>query len=547
MATLIAICSGRQKRMQKKGAKSHDGQEDLRNQRKIYENGLRRNRREKILEDKRQVLRKLNWTVTWSDSEDDESDPQLNPNDLLGSLSVSCQMLENNLNVDMSTLVGMLDLVRKTLDKELKARNLEVVTMASNKPGPFSVQLIQKFLPQLIRLLAKCSNHGMPSSYKLNICRLVSTILSKLMMRRYDLELKRYPNSAIVLSQSLATILADELGYDLLCFTNAFNILNQVSNHGIERDRMAPLMDLLLIHLSRAATVYGPQDDIIYSYIQSLTLFLSTLVRLILKRVGQVDATIWTKIFLSGESLIRLNDDQVTENFLVVAGTFSSIREGANMLFEQQNLLNLILELILKGLKPNLIPPSMEIVSNMTSSNEIMSRSLAVPDFISRMISLMNHENTNVEFHAVQILVNLTYNNSVAAEELIENQLLSAFDDWFCNLSVKSQMKVLELVERTVALVSLNNLMGILTQTKVFAEIRTIMFWHETEFVLLATTVMHALLKRLQNTQWMAKVHFLEMDFKKLYESSHHEVSSLSALILEQFFGVLCPPKTPTF
>lgn len=552
MSTVDAICSlGRQKRTQKRGAKSHEDLEELRLQRQVYQTSLRKNKREKILEDRRQVLQKLNWTVTWSDDEDEDEVPNVPVEQLINCLMASCLALDSAVASDtpqiLTELNSLLDMVRKTLDRELKAKNAAVKTMSSCKPGNFSTLVIQDALSHLLRLVSKCAHHNIASSHNLHTCRQVTTILSQL-ITRYDLGLDRYPGAVPILRQSLLMVLKDDNAFDLLCFSNACSILNRISRapFKIPPEELPLLMERVLVHLSRAATVYGPQDDVVYCYIQSITLLLSSLVRLTLKHEVHMKSEVWNGIFHLGDSLIRLNDDQVIENFLSVASAFSSTKEGVKMLLQQDNLTNFVLEVVLKDSKPNLVPSALEMIRNITYGNCDVCKTLTTPAMISRLIGLMSHEE-RVELSSLQTLVNMTSENPVAVQMVIESNFLSDFDYSFYNLSVKSQMKLLEMIEHVVHFSSMDHLIRIMTQTKVLSEVRILLTWTEQEFILLAMTIMHTLLTRLENTQWMSGMAFLESDFDILFLSESHEISSFSGMILEKFFGQIRSPKSPNF
>src|SRR5205807_2112810 len=106
----------------------------LRLQRIQFAQSLRRSRRDQILEDRRQVLRKINWTTGWDDIDDIISEEELN--------SLSCSFEDLIHDVINSWLTNKtpsfqsLNYLRRLLDREMKGKFGDISTIWSNEtPG----------------------------------------------------------------------------------------------------------------------------------------------------------------------------------------------------------------------------------------------------------------------------------------------------------------------------------------------------------------------------------------------------------------------------
>ena len=326
MSTLVSInlhTLGCRRSGQKRSAKSHDDPEDLRHQRVLYENYLRKNKREKILESKRKVLEKINWTVAWSDDEDDTEEGQVSVEELVQiivDLESSIKPLRlgtigslNDHKTNLNNLSHALDVCRRRLHKEVDLTLGTTARYRKPVPGALATTLSRPPLFEVILRLLVNSNFA---ACGLTIARQVTAILVDLTRFELGIETLVATSSCHFLVGSLQKILRNDR-MDVVCFYNSFNILNHIISSKQLQSALdyKTLFDDVLFHLTRALTKYGPEDSIINLYIKSMTQLLVTVARPLLKEnwftEDQNFCTIFEQILSVLESLFNLNDVDV--------------------------------------------------------------------------------------------------------------------------------------------------------------------------------------------------------------------------------------------
>lgn len=375
---LVFLNSGdfsREKRkFDKKNVKCNPSQQELRAQRILYLLSLRKSKRDLILEEKRHVMEKINWTTAWED-EDDELDLV---NTTHEEVLTSLVSLAQNYEINVNELVQCLDLLRKMIDREMKTKFGPVSSQMQETPGNIANSLFDSEIYGLLSHLFSMSASHSPPEASLVICREVSSIFKEL-TRFKDVHA---PPSSLTLPRSCLQILEDESA-DLICYTNAFLILHNTL-HDKSSEHVSRIGKQILRHLSVANALYGPEDELVQSYIKSITVLMSSFVRLVSDKTLLISDVFnfFSASLSSLAKLIQLNDPEVTLNVLVFLQTMSESPVGVDILISpaSQTLVDFLIHLVSVGHTRADVP--LKILASLSTGNTSFAKSLSETSFL---------------------------------------------------------------------------------------------------------------------------------------------------------------------
>lgn len=282
-----------------------DPRTQLRIQRILFQKELRRSKRDQILEDRRHVMQKINWTTAFDDddSEEELESLTLSWEDYLSEIA----RLATSAHVTRShshELVDCLNWLRRLLDREMKSKFGPVDTIMGSEPGPIAIRILSpEVLPLFFHLLESslCTPRSVTD---IDICRNVSSILKSVtrfsQFREAFSRMKTFSGADLL---AMSVRLLSDLGSrmdDLVCHSNAFAILSNLLSEDQDRGsgRNSPTSHRSLAsdpnfitvmtaqvshHLSNAASLYEPEDPVVAAYISNITSFMTTFLNFLLQ------------------------------------------------------------------------------------------------------------------------------------------------------------------------------------------------------------------------------------------------------------------------
>lgn len=402
MSTLIFLNSGdpftqRKNRHQRKFFKARLEPQQLRLQRIIYTMSLRQNKRDLILEEKRHVLQKINWTIAWDDEVDEDDD--------LEELSLSEREMvsafvgfSNNVKGCLTELLYCLDLMRKMLDREMKSKFGSISSIKQETPGCLAEYLLMPEVFNLCsRLLFLANSHSLQPGAELPLCREITSIMKE--VTHFKKSCKSLFSRDDALLQSLIEILQDET-FDLICHSNVFLILNNcLGFNALNSENFDVVGEQVLRHLHRAVTLYGPEDPLIQIYIKAITLFMSKFVCLVSESTTSSQrtvleeriATFFTSSISYMTQLIQLNDSDVTVNVLTFVQSMVKVPHGIRIIFNcpsNASIVDFLLGMVSSGHPRSDL--SLNILSCMAAGDKDFATSLSCPTFTSSLCPYMH-------------------------------------------------------------------------------------------------------------------------------------------------------------
>lgn len=472
MSTLVSInlhTLGCRRSSQKRSAKLHDDPEELRHQRVLYENYLRKNKREKLLESKRKVLEKINWTVAWSDDEDDTEEGQVNVEELVRTivdLESSIKPLRlgtivslNDHVTNLNNLSHALDVCRRKLHKEVALTLSTTARYRKPVPGVLATTLSRPPLFEVIfRLLVNSNSSPNFAACGLTIARQVTAILVDLTRFELAIETLVATSSCHFLVGSLQKILRNDR-MDVVCFYNSFNILNHIVSSKQLQSALdfKTLFDDVLFHLTRALTKYGPEDNIINLYIKSMTQLLVTVVRPLLKESWFIEdqnfCAIFEQILSVLESLFNLNDADVALNVMKVIAIVSETHKGLQILVQRQNLISIIfattessVDWTSEKVPLKVVAVRYEVIANMVEANKTLCIHFANPRFFDQAYHAIRINDCDIEFNVFRILLSVIRFEPQTFDLFFERKLTENFSSIFFMSENRTQAKLLDIV-----------------------------------------------------------------------------------------------------
>ena len=467
MSTLITInlhTLGNRRAAQKKSAKSQDDPEDLRKQRMSYENVLRKSRRDQKLEERRKVLEKLNWTVAWSDDEEDSDESQFSVEYLVNSIVDSeFNIGQRHATIDnnLSNLSYILDVCRKKLSKEVDSILSSTARFRKPVAGPLTSALsCPRTFGVILKLLMNCHSSPVFSSYGLTMTRELTAIIADL--TRFDLVLDTLDetSSCLVLMDSLQRILED-VRMDLVCFSNSFNILNHIISSKKSQSHVnhQTLFGNVLFHLTRALNVYGPEENVTNLYIKSMTQLLTVVIPPLFKEHGFIDdqnfCTTFDQILSVLESLFRLRDIEVTLNVMKVLAIVSDTQKGILLLFQRQSLITHIIginesfvDFTSDQIQLKVAAHSYEVIANMLAADRALCAYFVNTKFFDQAYNGIRTNDFDVDFNVSRILCLVIQSEPQAFELFFERKLTDYFTSIFFMSDNRTQAMLLDIVHQ---------------------------------------------------------------------------------------------------
>lgn len=472
MSTLISInlhTLGCRRSAQKKSAKSQDDPEDLRKQRILYENYIRKNKRDKILEGRRKVLEKLNWTVDWSDDEEDTEEGKVSVESLVNlivefeSKIKPCRSANlashNDLEADLNNLSHMLDICRRKLSKEVDLTLGSTARYRKPVPGALvSVLSCPPMFEVILRLLVNSHSSPTFATCSLTITRELTAILSDL--TRFDIvfETLLATSTSHIFVESLLKILQD-VQKDIVCFYNAFNILNHIVSSKLLDSHVnhQTLFASVLSHLTRALNVYGPEENVINLYIKSMTQLLIAIIQPLFKQQGFIDdqnfCITFGQILSVLESLFSLNDHEVAFNVMKVLALLSQTSKGLQLLFQRQSLtLHIIkinesfVDFTCDQIQLKVAALSYEVIANILRANPALCTHFVNEKFFEQAYHAIRSNDYDLDFNVSRILLMVIKFEPRAFELFFERKLTDYFSSIFFMSDNRTQAVLLEII-----------------------------------------------------------------------------------------------------
>ena len=384
------------KRHEKKCIKSRLDPCQLRLQRIVYMISLRNNKRDLILEEKRHVLEKINWTTAWDDDEDDDLEGiNISEQDIVTAFL----QLSSNVKECLSNLLYCLDLLRKMLCREMKTKFGAISSVLQETPGVLANMLLQPKVLEQTCLLMLSTCKPKPLSVELSVCREITSILKEITRFKGSYKDSLFRRDDLV--DSLIEILENEK-FDMICHTNVFIILNNtVCDNSLTAHHLDLIGQQVISHLKIAITVYGPEDAVIQGYIQSITLFMSSLVSVISTLTSTViDSERINDFFTSTmeclTQLIHLNDPEVTVNVLNFVHSMIQIPIGADVMSSHSSKLLIDDLLVIVSSSHSYSSIVLNILSFLSSRDDNFSQFLFSQGFYQCLPSFMTASSVSV-------------------------------------------------------------------------------------------------------------------------------------------------------
>jgi hypothetical protein len=524
-----------EKRFNKTRIKAHLNQEELRAQRRLYYLSLRSNKRDQILEEKRRVMEKINWTTGWDDEDDDDCNT-------CHEEVLNCLLsYRDNWSENFTPVIYHLDVLRKLLGREMKNKFGPVSSQMQETPGVIVKNILHTEVHRLLfSLFSMATSRIFNLEVSLLIIREISCILKDLL--KFKEALTQVSHAPVV--ESCLRILEDE-SCDLICHTNSFTILHNIVESDLNvRQRIIENRNQILRHMNLAVKVYGPGDVVVQNYIRSITVYLSSFVGIVFdKEIVLFDVLdqFFRSTVVSLLGFVRLNDPDVTNNVLNILQKMTKSQLGIDILVshESRPLLDFLLSLIF------ICHPRSDIVllilASLSSENQEFAKSLSeMTPFMESLNQYLGTSQSTVAY----ILASFCSLGTTTANKLMvfyDKRFRSFIENSLYFGDKETQRSVVELLYAFSEHADLSHLYCVIDMELVEA-LGEYLFLEDTRTACLVMDVIFNLIKRSLPEQRDAFVQQTASSFgpciEYAFQSTNEEVAKAAAKLLDFYLTV---------